>query len=125
MLDNFFRINLPYGIAKDADGKWMAFNREYLPLGFNDQSIKRLPGEDYHEYPIYTRFNIPNRILEDLANDCIPDRDENGEIIRIWFYNDGTNPTNITKGTKEAWDLYFSKIKKLSSLEVIDWRRIR
>jgi hypothetical protein len=34
-LTDFFRKNLPYGIARNENGEWMAFNREYLPLGFN------------------------------------------------------------------------------------------
>jgi len=36
MLGNFFRINMPYGIIRNENGEWMAFNREYMPLGFND-----------------------------------------------------------------------------------------
>jgi len=57
MLSDFFRINLPYGIAKNENGEWMAFNREYLPLGYNDTNLKGLPGESYTELPVYTRYD--------------------------------------------------------------------
>lgn len=30
MLNNFFRINLPYGIAKNDNDEWMTFNCEYM-----------------------------------------------------------------------------------------------
>ena len=36
-LTDFFRINLPYGIVRDSKGRWSAFNREYLPLGWNER----------------------------------------------------------------------------------------
>lgn len=36
-LSYFFRINLPYGIARNENDEWMAFNREYLPIGFSDK----------------------------------------------------------------------------------------
>ena len=32
-LSNFFKINLPYGIKRNENGQWTAFNREYKPLG--------------------------------------------------------------------------------------------
>ncbi len=40
MLSDFFRINLPYGISRTDDNEWFAFNREYLPLGWNDSDKK-------------------------------------------------------------------------------------
>jgi hypothetical protein len=36
MLTDFFRINLPYGMQKNEKGEWMFFNREYVPLGWNE-----------------------------------------------------------------------------------------
>ena len=57
MLRVFFRLNLPYGIAKNDKGEWRAFNREYMPWGFNDMNYKSLSGCDYTEYPVYIKFN--------------------------------------------------------------------
>lgn len=36
MLADFFRINMPYGMKQNKEGKWIIFNREYMPLGWND-----------------------------------------------------------------------------------------
>ena len=34
-LFDFFRVNLPYGLKKNSKKEWIAFNREYMPLGWN------------------------------------------------------------------------------------------
>lgn len=31
-LDDFFRINMPYGMQRNGDGEWFVFNREYKPF---------------------------------------------------------------------------------------------
>lgn len=120
MLSDFFRINLPYGIAKNSIGEWMAFNREYLPLGYKDMDLKRDPGTSYSDLPIYTKFNgITDKLLFELAQDeSSIQRDENGAIIKVFLYNDGTNPRNQSRDEKELWDTYFEKLKKLSKLKV-------
>lgn len=38
MLDNFFRINLPHGLKRQDRNKWIVFNREYAPLGWNSKA---------------------------------------------------------------------------------------
>lgn len=122
MLSDFFRINLPYGIARNENGEWMAFNREYMPLGYNDLKFKAVPGENYLGLPIYTKYKrITEKFLIELApNDHAVERDENGQIIRIFLYNDGTNPINHSTDKPGLWDAYFDKIKKLSRLKVSD-----
>lgn len=120
MLSDFFRINLPYGIAKNAAGEWMAFNREYLPLGYNDISIKGLPGKSYLDLPVYTKYKgITEKLLLDLAHsEKGITRNEDGEIVRIYLYNDGSNPLNQATDQKELWDRYFEKLKRLSKREI-------
>ncbi len=34
-LNNFFRINLPYGLLKDNQDNWSCFNRKSQPLSCN------------------------------------------------------------------------------------------
>lgn len=123
MLTNFFRINLPYGIAQNKDGEWMAFNREYMPLGYNSTTYKRTPGISYLESPIYTKFRgITEKFLYELVDE--PNhvsKDENGVIRFVFLYNDRTNPTNSSGPNKELWDNYFAKLKKLSNLSVKDY----
>lgn len=120
MLDNFFRINLPYGIAKSEDGKWMAFNREYRPIGFNGSSRKGNPGESYQELNVYTNYGkIKEDILLSLADDESDiRRDDNGEITKVFFYGDATNPVNQSTNKSTLWDKYFLKLQKLSRLEI-------
>lgn len=119
MLTDFFRINMPYGIARNEKGEWMAFNREYLPLGYNSTTYKGIPGVDYQDLPIYTSYNrITDSQLIALAGENTIDRNEAGEIVRIFLYDDATNPRNRVLGTKDLWDAYFKKIRKLSGYQV-------
>ncbi len=121
MLDNFFRINMPYGIAKNGKGEWMAFNREYLPLGYHDQELKGSPGISYLELPVYTNYKrVTEKLLLELAgNENALQRDENGDITKVFLYNDGTNPVNQTAHKKNLWDQYFKKLQRLSKLSAI------
>lgn len=118
MLNNFFRINLPYGIVKNEKDEWTAFNREYMPLGYNKVDNKIHIGISKTEFPIYTKYNrLTEKFLMDVAYDENGiQRNEKGEIYRVYFYNDKTNPVNQSPEKKELWDDYFEKLKKLSKL---------
>ncbi len=120
MLNNFFRINLPYGIAKNEDGSWMAFNREYMPLGYNDYDYKLNPGTSYMELPIYTHYKkMTDKFLIGLADsENSIELNEEKEIVRVFLYHDGTNPTNFDTPTN--WKNYFDKLKRLARLSVFD-----
>ena len=111
MLSDFFRINLPYGIARNENDEWMAFNREYLPLGYNNRDLKGMP--------IYTKYKaISEKKLIALADDDTSlQRDENGKISKLFLYNDGTNPMNQSGENKDLWGEYFKKIETLSELK--------
>ncbi|MDO9553306.1 hypothetical protein [Rhodonellum sp.] len=120
MLNNFFRINLPYGIAPNENGEWMAFNREYMPLGYNSMVYKKQPGKSYQEHPIYTKYkglteNFLLSIVDD-PNDIKKDND--GKIRYVFLYNDSTNPTNQSGKIKDSWKSYFLKLEKLSQLSI-------
>jgi len=119
MLSDFFRINLPYGIQRNADGGWCAFNREYMPLGFNIDHHSTATSVNHTEAPIYTEYlRITESLLLSLADSPNSiDRDQNGNITRIWLYNDKTNPMNQRIDSKELWNSYFEKLKKLSKLQ--------
>ena len=119
-LTDFFRINLPYGIARNEQGEWMAFNREYLPLGHRDTKSKfDLNKEEDH--PAYTKYNgLTEAFLIKLAakDGTAINRNDAGEIVKVWFYDDGSNPRNQATEKAELWDRYFEKIKLLSKKEV-------
>lgn len=103
-LTDFFRINLPYGIRKNAKGEWMAFNREYMPLGWNKNKQSIYDDNSYSEVPVYTKYkNISDSQLiriSDSPNEI--NRNEKGEITIVFFYNDRTNPQSFP----EHWDSY-------------------
>lgn len=40
-LSDFFRINLPYGIKRNSKNEWFAFNREYVPIGWNKKDHEK------------------------------------------------------------------------------------
>ncbi|MCK5537775.1 MAG: hypothetical protein KAI79_13190 [Bacteroidales bacterium] len=117
MLSDFFRINLPYGISRTEKGEWFAFNREYLPIGWNDRNNEFHTGNKDSSLPIYTKYKrITEKFLKELAWD---DKDgirydDKGKINKIWLYNDGTNPMNQSNTNNKFWEIYFEKLKKLS-----------
>jgi hypothetical protein len=112
-LTDFFRINLPYGIERNDNNEWFAFNREYMPLGWHTKSFENFD-EKQHELISQTYTGMTEALLLKLANPGSVDRDKNGKIYRIWFYNDRTNPMNDSK----EWDVYLSKLKRIATLKV-------
>lgn len=121
MLNNFFRINLPYGIAKNDNGEWMAFNREYMPLGFNDYNFKEHPGFSYGDKPIYTKYQrLTEKLLLEVAHHPTKgiSRNEAGEIVKVFFYDDRSNPVNQKTDSAAIWNEYFAKLKRLSKVKV-------
>ncbi|MBT2561114.1 hypothetical protein J7E50_09755 [Pedobacter sp. ISL-68] len=117
-LTDFFRINLPYGMRKNSSGKWFAFNREYTPLGWNsqDKAISIHEDNPYPDYPIYTKYKglTDNAILKIIKDPDVIKRNDNGEIVSVFFYKDITNP----QSHPEYWADYFEIIKQFSKLEI-------
>lgn len=118
MLNNFFRINMPYGIIRNDKGEWMAFNREYMPLGYNDSSLKGEIFQSFGKMPIWTKYKaLHEKTLIALAwSESGVRRDQDGKIDQVWFYNDGCNPSASDK--KEHWDAYFEKLKRISKFKI-------
>lgn len=116
-LTDFLRINLPYGLKRNSKDEWFAFNREYLPLGWNsrDNSESIFSDSAYAQYPVYTKYAglTEKKILEVFESDLIR-RAEDGRLIMIFLYDDNTNPTNNSR----YWNNYFEKIKFLSGFSV-------
>lgn len=109
-MTDFFRINMPYGMQKNEKGEWMFFNREYSPLGsiFCDHEV--------NEQQYYCGYvELDDDLLVRLAEVDSIDRNELGEITRLWFYNDNTTPSGMSVND-ELWDKYVSKLKSLCAL---------
>ena len=117
-LTDFFRINLPYGIVRDSKGRWSAFNREYLPLGWNereDSPVDINSDNAFGNIPIHTEYEkvTEKKLFEIAGDEKFVERDTDGKINRIYLYNARTNP----QSSNEYWNDYFSKIKLLSRFE--------
>ena len=117
MLNNFFKINLPYGMIKNENGEWACFNREYVKLG-----TKSSQSDLEDKNLVFTKYKgITSALLMSFANndeDAVQKKE--GEIFRVFFYNDFTNPCNGNHSKKEQklfFDMYFKKLENLSSLE--------
>ncbi|MEO1010028.1 MAG: hypothetical protein AAFX53_01905 [Bacteroidota bacterium] len=110
-LSNFFKINLPYGIKRNEQGYWAAFNREYKSLGEND-STKYVPEENF----VYTNYGkLSDKLLMQLADGPSSiQMDENNVITKVFFYDDATNPSNHKEYQTNLWDKYFEKLRLLS-----------
>lgn len=111
-LNNFFKINLPYGMMKNENNEWACFNREYKPLGHKD-IFKEVDPKDF----IYCKYKgLTKRVLEKLADKPDSIQTVDGKITRLFFYSDSTNPSNY--GKKELYNSYFEKMEILSKLKV-------
>lgn len=109
---------MPYGIKKNPNDEWFAFNREYMPIGWNSTSHKDSIFKDdvYSEHPIYTKYKAltEKRLLSIAGDEKNVSRNEQGEITTLFLYNDRTNPMNESN----CWNDYLGKIKQLSALKV-------
>jgi hypothetical protein len=114
---NFFRINFIYGLAKNKNGEWMAFNREYMPIGYNnsEHKISGFPETASFDLPVYAKYNLKDEVLLKIATHRTIN--EEGELVAIWLYNDNTNPMNQGKTKNSYWEEYWSKLEILSQLE--------
>lgn len=117
-LVDFFRINMPYGLKKGTNGGWFAFNREYMPIGWNSKNkqVSIFIDDAYGDAPVYTKYKglTETKILSIIKDESAIHRESNGEITRVFFYSDATNPKNDSN----YWDDYFEIIKKFSEFEV-------
>ena len=86
-LTDFFRINLPYGIVRDSKGRWSAFNREYLPLGWNereDSPVDINSDNAFGNIPIHTEYEkvTEKKLFEIAGDEKFVERDTDGKINR-------------------------------------------
>lgn len=116
-LSDFFRINFPYGIKRNSQNQWFAFNREYAPIGYNARiSEKDIFNDDFYtETPIYSEYKALTdaKLWKIAGNEDAVKRDSEGRINCIYLYNDKTNP----QSSPQYWIDYLEKIKLLSTLK--------
>ena len=117
-LSDFFRINLPYGMQRNTQDEWFFFNREYMPLGWNQTTGQQSLDNSgaYSEFPVYTKYKglSDTKILKIVKTLKAVTKDKQGEISRVYFYNDRTNPQIHS----EFWEDYLHIIKELSKFTI-------
>jgi len=116
-LDDFFRINMPYFMVRIKNDEWVFYNREGLPLGWNDIYKKEHHKEDdaYANVPIRTKYvDITEEFLNLLVDDeKYVSYDEDGKIKEIQLHSGGPG----LKDNDEFFESYFRKIILLSRLK--------
>lgn len=97
--ENFFQLNLPYGMEKDPiTNEWTLFNADHFPMGFyspNKVGCERYPLFAHHYYGLNDHFLYK---LVDGREDLIH-RDRENRIICIYFYNIHSPKGNLMPGT--------------------------
>lgn len=114
MLKDFFVINFPYGLLRNEKKQWTAFNREYMPLGFNKEDFKQNISL-FDSLPIHTPYKgITKKLLIKLSIDTSSiEYDEHGKIRMLFLYNSLTLPTS----SDDNWANYMVKLKILAKLK--------
>lgn len=77
-------VCLPYCLKRQEDGRYIALNREYKPLGFTKRDHV-----DYGDYPI--AMKLKGMTAKKAA---ALDVDGRANLDWIYFYNDGCIPTD-------------------------------
>lgn len=112
-METFFEINLPYGLARNKQGQWMLFNKQFLPIGFHTfTSSQSLP-----YLPLYQSYELTESFIQEIAvNEESIEKDAYGTINRFFLYNELSNPMRSSNFNSSLWVNYFAKIHKLSKL---------
>lgn len=118
-LTDFFRINLPYSMTKNSKNEWYVFNREYVPLGWNSTTKHKSIFDEnaYPDFPLYTKYKglTEKSILKIIKDPDRIQRNEAGEIVRVFFYYDKTSP----QSNPTYWNDYFEIIKTFSKFDKV------
>lgn len=137
-LNNFLKIYLPYGVAIHNDNTITVFNREYMPLGYNEiRQFCEFNGYNSAGAFLETKLPIRSKLKkhpeivkmdefwEEIAHDGKVHVD--GELRRIFLYNDESAPLSFDFSSNETaeensrnWSAYFSRLKALAVLRIGD-----
>ncbi len=117
-LATFFNVNMPYGLKRISEG-WVTFNREYQPLSWGS-TYPRIIDEVTMPHEIIVEYKglTEKLILLIVDDEDSIHRDESGNIVRFFLYNDGSNPGNMSGKRKDiCYVKYFNKLQKLCQLK--------
>lgn len=100
------RTLLPYCLERLSDGRYLALNRNYKPVGWQGSEWV-----DYEASP--GAFKLREPLTAEDAIDisyCCDD-----DLQRIYLYNDGTEPF----ASAENWDSYSARLERLMKLVML------
>lgn len=109
-----FKINEIYGIRKNDSMEWVAFNRDYTPLGTERKSPMVKDYVDDKDFPLFgLSKNIKDNELKAVAWDGKEGiKMHEGSIEFVFLYADNCSPWL----SKKYLDEYYVRLKKLNQL---------
>ncbi|WP_455553955.1 hypothetical protein [Comamonas kerstersii] len=100
------RTLLPYCLERLSDGRYLALNRNYKPVGWQ--------GNDWIDYETSPgAFALKQPLTAADAVDISYCSDD--DLERIYLYNDGTEPFS----TAENWDAYSARLERFMKLTMV------
>ena len=99
-------VCLPYCLQRQPDGRYVALNREYKPLGWTEKDWV-----DYADYPI--AMKLKGMTAKKAASIDWASREN---IERIYLYNDGCIPTDSAAHMKA----YCERLAKLAKMQLAE-----
>lgn len=104
MATKLWRVAFPYCLQRQSDGRYVALNRDYKPVGFMiDEFI------DYDKYPIAVQIRGlgPEHAASISFNG-------DGDLRCIYLYNDGCKPDSSANAMQD----YLRRLAILAKLPV-------
>lgn len=104
MSDSIRQIFLPYCLQKQADGRYAVLNRNYKPLGLDTQEFV-----EYANYPCLVQLKgMTSKRASKMS------WEGSGNVDVIFFYNDGSVPTEGTAN----WAAYASRLETFAKFKI-------
>lgn len=102
-LGDYLRVYLPYCLMQLADGRYVATNRNYKPIGSATKAWV-----NYEELPDTAKLSIPQKLRERVDWRGKPGDD------RIYLYDDASKPT----ASAANWAAYQARLELLATCKV-------
>lgn len=116
--ENFFQLNLSYGMQKDPiTNEWMLFNSDHTPLGFYTPSkagCERYPRFSHHYYGMSDHFF---RKLVDGREELLR-RDRDNKVYCVYFYDIHSHPFPQGQVNYRNWREYAFILQEIGHLKV-------
>lgn len=105
---NLRTLLFPYCLDRQPDGRYVALNRKYKPVGFT------LGGDDFIDYAAYPVQLTIKGLTPTVAAKLSWDGSAN--LARIYLYNDGCIPTD----SADNWTAYAARLRVLLGLKTAE-----